>query len=108
MNVSHKWEVEIEGKGDEDCKRQEKYCISSAFSVLPACLPLSLTFCCRMGGSDQAANGADSNQDNLDKQCSAEGEMFSPCLCRGSGRWVHRSCLQEWRVKSDRNDSYHT
>lgn len=34
--------------------------------------------------------------------------LFSPCLCKGSHQWVHESCLQEWRVKSSRADSYHT
>ena len=24
-------------------------------------------------------------------------EMIAPCLCKGSSKWVHRSCLNEWR-----------
>ena len=41
--------------------------------------------------------------------CHAGGSgLFSPCLCKGSQQWVHESCLQEWRVKSSRADSYHT
>jgi hypothetical protein len=24
--------------------------------------------------------------------------MIAPCLCRGSAKWVHRSCLNEWRA----------
>lgn len=32
-------------------------------------------------------------------QCGSEGseELLSPCLCKGSVRWVHRVCLDEWR-----------
>ena len=26
-----------------------------------------------------------------------EGEMISPCICRGTQRWVHRECLEMWR-----------
>lgn len=35
---------------------------------------------------------------------SATGDdpLLSPCLCDGSVRWVHRSCLDEWRVLSNR------
>jgi hypothetical protein len=25
-----------------------------------------------------------------------EGELISPCKCRGSMRWVHRDCLHKW------------
>ena len=27
-----------------------------------------------------------------------EEELISPCNCRGSTRWVHRTCLNEWRL----------
>eukprot|EP00931_Biecheleriopsis_adriatica_P047895 TRINITY_DN27647_c0_g1_i1.p1 TRINITY_DN27647_c0_g1~~TRINITY_DN27647_c0_g1_i1.p1 ORF type:complete len:336 (+),score=64.14 TRINITY_DN27647_c0_g1_i1:71-1078(+) len=26
--------------------------------------------------------------------------LLSPCLCKGSVRWVHRSCLQQWRSQA--------
>lgn len=25
-------------------------------------------------------------------------DMIAPCLCRGSSKWVHRSCLDKWRL----------
>jgi len=28
------------------------------------------------------------------------GRMFSPCVCRGSSRYVHTACLQSWRATS--------
>ena len=28
-----------------------------------------------------------------------EGEMISPCICRGTQRWVHRECLEMWRCR---------
>jgi ubiquitin-conjugating enzyme E2 J2 len=28
---------------------------------------------------------------------SSEGELISPCMCRGSNEWVHLTCLKEWQ-----------
>mmetsp|Transcript_29115 Transcript_29115/g.46354 ORF Transcript_29115/g.46354 Transcript_29115/m.46354 type:complete len:370 (-) Transcript_29115:12-1121(-) len=28
-----------------------------------------------------------------------EGELVSPCLCDGSVKWVHRRCLNHWRLQ---------
>ena len=25
-------------------------------------------------------------------------EIISPCLCNGTGKWVHRECLEIWRA----------
>ena len=31
-----------------------------------------------------------------------EGDMISPCLCKGTQKWVHRECLDHWMtVKPD-------
>jgi len=27
----------------------------------------------------------------------AEGEMIAPCRCAGGQRWIHRTCLNDWR-----------
>eukprot|EP01048_Picozoa_sp_COSAG05_P019516 COSAG05_NODE_3078_length_2344_cov_1.261470_2_plen_697_part_01 len=35
------------------------------------------------------------------------GELFSPCLCRGSMRFVHRECLDRWRHASSNARSVH-
>ena len=33
----------------------------------------------------------------------SEGALIAPCLCRGSAKYAHASCLQRWlRVKSAR------
>jgi len=34
--------------------------------------------------------------------CEEQGILLSPCLCRGSVQWVHRSCLDAWRGKGSR------
>ena len=34
------------------------------------------------------------------------GELFAPCACTGSMRYVHRSCLDEWRVRSANPHSF--
>ena len=26
-----------------------------------------------------------------------EDPLISPCLCRGTSKWVHKSCIQHWR-----------
>lgn len=28
----------------------------------------------------------------------AGGELIAPCLCKGSSKWIHRDCLNHWRV----------
>lgn len=39
---------------------------------------------------------------------SDEQEMISPCLCKGTSKWVHRQCLDTWRVMDDRYGTFHT
>ena len=31
--------------------------------------------------------------------------MITPCLCKGSRKYVHRQCLNEWRICSNDEDS---
>lgn len=33
----------------------------------------------------------------LGEETSVENRLFSPCLCRGSQRYIHEQCLQQWR-----------
>ena len=28
---------------------------------------------------------------------SSEGELISPCMCKGSNEWVHLACLRKWQ-----------
>lgn len=32
------------------------------------------------------------------------GELFCPCGCSGTMKWVHRECLQKWIVESSSNE----
>jgi len=36
------------------------------------------------------------------RNCHSEGgdDLIAPCLCKGSIKWVHRTCLDEWRAVS--------
>lgn len=34
-----------------------------------------------------------------------EFEMFTPCLCRGSSRYVHRGCLNQWLEVTENEDA---
>jgi len=34
-----------------------------------------------------------------------DGPLVCPCLCDGSVRWVHRTCLKQWRLQGARGES---
>eukprot|EP00386_Alphamonas_edax_P006675 GDKI01021532.1.p1 GENE.GDKI01021532.1~~GDKI01021532.1.p1 ORF type:complete len:277 (-),score=26.61 GDKI01021532.1:21-851(-) len=34
---------------------------------------------------------------------SDEGELIAPCKCTGSIQWIHRECLDKWRINSSVN-----
>ena len=33
------------------------------------------------------------------------GPLVQPCACRGSGMWIHKHCLEQWRRTSTREDA---
>ncbi|GJJ72254.1 hypothetical protein EMPS_04611 [Entomortierella parvispora] len=35
------------------------------------------------------------------------GRLISPCLCKGSSRYIHLNCLQRWRELSPRKESFY-
>ena len=37
-----------------------------------------------------------------------EGRLFAPCRCKGTMRWVHPHCLNEWRAASVNARSFYT
>ena len=37
---------------------------------------------------------------------SSDDELISPCQCRGTMEYVHRGCLNQWRMASSRADSF--
>lgn len=61
--------------------------------------------------NDQNSDQKNNNQvDNDDKPCcricfESEGALFHPCLCNGSQRYIHQTCLEEWR-NSNANNLY--
>lgn len=40
----------------------------------------------------------------LEEDCE---EMVSPCLCSGTNAWVHRTCLDKWRISDSGFNSFH-
>ena len=34
-----------------------------------------------------------------------EGPLVQPCACRGSAKWIHQHCLEQWRRKGPRKDA---
>ena len=66
---------------------------------------------------DDAADAPeDDARDELKKTCricfcgveeeSALGQLISPCMCRGTSRYVHVHCLNAWRKASARKESF--
>lgn len=35
------------------------------------------------------------------------GRLISPCTCRGSSKYVHSACLDQWRKTSQKQESYY-
>lgn len=40
-----------------------------------------------------------------DNRLSQEGKLISPCLCKGTSRYIHLGCLQTWREMSPKKES---
>lgn len=40
-----------------------------------------------------------------DNKLSAAGKLISPCLCKGTSRYIHLGCLQTWREMSPKKES---
>ena len=34
-----------------------------------------------------------------------DGPLVQPCACRGTAKWVHKNCLEEWRRTGEREDA---
>lgn len=34
-------------------------------------------------------------------------ELIAPCMCRGTMKYVHRSCLNNWRFSSNKTESFY-
>ena len=34
-----------------------------------------------------------------------DGPLVQPCACRGSAKWIHKHCLEQWRRTSPREDA---
>ena len=34
-----------------------------------------------------------------------DGPLVQPCACRGTAKWIHKHCLEEWRRTSPREDA---
>lgn len=37
----------------------------------------------------------------------ADNPLISPCLCSGGSSFIHRQCLQQWRLHGNRTDSFY-
>jgi len=39
-------------------------------------------------------------------ECDHQSNMIDPCACSGSLKWVHRQCLDQWRVSSPNPEAF--
>ena len=57
---------------------------------------------------------AEEDEEEEEKMCRVcfcgeeEGRLFAPCRCKGTMRWVHPHCLNEWRAASVNARSFYT
>lgn len=52
------------------------------------------------GSSEESRRSADENEMYSCRFCLEEGsrlDFIAPCRCSGTSKWVHRSCLDQWR-----------
>ena len=42
----------------------------------------------------------------LDNETDEKGELIAPCVCAGSQKYIHRSCLNRWRDGNIENEAY--
>ena len=60
----------------------------------------SCTTCPDGGNTSKKKKGGKTSpkKSKCKKEDAPAHELIAPCLCRGSGKWVHRGCLDEWRA----------
>ncbi|KAI9339702.1 hypothetical protein BDR26DRAFT_862147 [Obelidium mucronatum] len=62
---------------------------------------------CRICFCSEDSEDDDGNQEPLDNDPAIDlGRLISPCKCKGSMKYVHLSCLNEWRKVTANNNSF--
>ena len=41
-----------------------------------------------------------------DTYSTMEDPLMSPCLCDGTSKWVHKSCIEHWRETNRETSAY--
>jgi len=54
----------------------------------------------RRGEKQRSAEGEACCRICFESEETGENPLISPCKCTGSMRWVHRACLDQWRISS--------
>eukprot|EP00964_Phaeocystis_antarctica_P160514 scaffold132156_cov66-Phaeocystis_antarctica.AAC.3 len=110
FELSHAQLVEIAVAG---CKASPEV-TNQAEAILAANNPLAQRFVDGvLLSSDLAPHVLAPPEDEEEKQCRLcwggedEGPLVQPCACRGSAKWIHKACLEEWRRTSPKEDAAH-
>ena len=65
----------------------------------------------RDGAAPAPAEEEEEEEEKMCRVCfcgEEEGRLFAPCRCKGTMRWVHPHCLNEWRAASVNARSFYT
>ncbi|KAG0282899.1 hypothetical protein BGZ96_012731 [Linnemannia gamsii] len=51
--------------------------------------------------------GGHNHDDSEEDDESGRGRLISPCLCKGSTRYIHLGCLEQWRTTSSLRENFY-
>ncbi|KAF9944776.1 hypothetical protein BGZ70_004352, partial [Mortierella alpina] len=103
---------------DREDIRRSFYGASSATSTMPGAFNLGLDAELHARARPAAAGAAPMHDPPMDeRQCriclggadeeDTLGRLISPCLCKGSMKYVHVECLNAWRARSPKRESHY-
>ena len=77
----------------------EKRSVFYLHSVVLYTVHVSLTSFHGFGAQGSSSKAEEEDTASVCRFCmSADGELISPCMCRGSNEWVHLACLRQWQT----------
>ena len=91
-------------------QKNRRVCVALATGEVLECL---LTSLCKTDPWDPTAQPTSDDETPVveEKTCrlcwgdEADGRLVQPCACRGSAKWIHEHCLEQWRRTSPKQDA---
>ena len=96
------------GRGREGGRLDGVGCVVTALEFTPSCEP-----CCSIFDIAAMPSGRKRAREEVDEEKTCrlcwgdeeDGPLVQPCACRGTAKWVHKHCLEEWRRTGERFDA---